>query len=86
MVIKNEGKGNAHYEKNGQHNLLVQMREDQTEKVNEQNEELSRNHVRHNRAHKKALLAFKGHIAGRAVLSDIKEFLENRSITTGRAT
>ena len=77
MVIESEGKRNPHCEKNGQHRLLVQMREEQTEKVNEQNEELSRNHVRHDRAHEKAFLTFEVHIAGGALRFDIKGFLEN---------
>jgi len=53
------------------------MREEQTEKVNEQNEDLSCNHVRHDRAHKKSFLAFEDHFADRAVRSDIEGFLEN---------
>jgi hypothetical protein len=77
MVIESEGKCNSHYEKNGQHSLLVQMCEEQTEEVNEQNEGLSRNHVRHDRAHEKPFLAFEDHFAGGAMRFDIEGFLEN---------
>jgi hypothetical protein len=77
MVIESKGKRNPHYEKNCQHSLLVQVREEQAQKVNDQDAGLSRNHVRHDRAHEKPFLAFEDHFAGGAMRFDIEGFLEN---------
>lgn len=79
MVIKSQREGDPNHEKHSQHGLLVQMREEQTKKVNDQNEKLSRNHVRHDRADEKAFLAFEGNVAGGAMYFDIEGPPENSS-------
>lgn len=67
MVIEGQWKRDPDHKKNCQHSLIVQMSEEQTKKVDDQNESLSRNHVRHDRAHEESFLPLEGHVAGGAV-------------------
>jgi len=85
MVIETEWKADPNYEQYRQHGLLVQMREEQTEKVYDQDADLSRDHVRHNRADEKAFFAFEGRVAGGAVNFDIEGPPENRSAAASGA-
>jgi hypothetical protein len=85
MVIKGQWKRDSDYKKNSQHSLFVQMSEEQTKEVDDQNESLSRNHVRHDCAYEESFLAFEGHVAGSAVRFEIKGTPENTGLTASRA-
>jgi hypothetical protein len=85
MMIQSQRTSDAKHEQNGQDSLLAQIGEEQTKKVNDQNQRLGSYYVRHDRAHEKAFLAFESYVAGSAVRFDIEGFLENCRLTTGRA-
>jgi len=85
VVIESERKTDSNYEQHRQHRLLVQMREEQAEKVNDEDADFGRDHVRHDRADKKAFFAFEGHIAGGAVNSDIEGPPKDRGSAAGGA-
>jgi hypothetical protein len=77
MMIESQRTSDAKHEQNGQDSLIAQIGEEQTEKVNEQDQDLCRDHIGHDRAYEKSFLTFEGHIAGRAMRFDIEGFLEN---------
>jgi hypothetical protein len=77
MVIKSEGKGNAHHEENGQHGLVTQVSQEQAREINDQNQELSRDYVGQDRSDKKSFFAFVNHIASAAPLFDMEGPLNN---------
>ena len=85
MMIKGEWKRDSDYKKNSQDSLFVQMSEEKAKEVDNQNESLSRNHVRHDRTHEESFLAFEDHVAGRAVRFEIEGTPENRGLTASRA-
>ena len=84
MVIESQWKHDANHKKNSQHGPFVQMSEEQTKKVDDQNESLSSDHVRHDRADEESFLAFEGHVASGAVRFKIEGTPEDRRLTASR--
>ena len=85
MVIERQRKADAKEEEDSQHRLLIKIREEQTKKVNDQDQNFSRHHVRHDRADKKTFLAFEDYSAGRATGPEMERFGEDRRGPTGWA-
>jgi hypothetical protein len=77
VMIERERKGDAGNEQDGQNGLVTGAREDQTEKVDEQNHTLSRDYIRHYRADKKSLFPFEDYRAGSAPPFDIERPLND---------
>ena len=77
MVIESQRTSDAKHEQNGQESLIAQIGEEQTKKVDDQDQRFGGDYVRHDRAHEKAFLAFEDHAASGAVRFDIIGFLEN---------
>jgi hypothetical protein len=77
MMIESQRTGDSEHEQNGQDSPIAQIGEEQAKKVNQQDQDLSRDHVGHDRAYEKSFLTFEGHVAGCAMRFDIEGFLEN---------
>ena len=68
VMIEREWKREPNHEKNRQRDPFIKIGEEQGREINDDNQDLGGDHVRHNRADKKSLLALENHFAGGAAM------------------
>ncbi len=83
-MIEQERESNSDNEKNRQRDSFIEIRKEQRGKVNQQNQNFSRDHVSHDRADKESFFAFEDYFAGGATLPDDEGSLNNRCAATHR--
>ncbi len=84
MVIERQRKCDADDKEHCQHLLFIQVGNQQREQINKKDQDFGRDHVGHDRAHKKAFLAFEDGATSGAAHFKVERFLENsRSATDG---
>src|SRR6266576_352810 len=79
MVIERERKSDSDDKQNRQYDSLIKICQRDARQVNRDDEELGRDHVRHDRAHKKSFFAFENHAAGIALMLEIERARDDRS-------
>jgi hypothetical protein len=85
MMIERQRKGGAKNKENSQQGLLIKIREQQTKKVDHQDQNFRRYDVGHDRADKKAFLTFEDDSACIATGPEIERFCKDRRAATGGA-
>jgi hypothetical protein len=86
VVIESHWKHQCHHEKQRQDAFILCPDNQQKEEANQQNYEFRRDHVRENRAYKKAVLTLKKRVAVRAVMPYVKWVCDDLRLTTCRTT
>ena len=77
MVIKDQRKGNRNQENNNQSGLVTEVGQQQASKVNEEDHDLSRDYVRHDRADKKSFFTLENYAACGTAGLDIEWLVDN---------
>ena len=85
-MIKKHRKNQGHDEEQNQHVAVIGPDNQQEEETDQQDHELSGDHVREDCAHKKAVFTLEKRQAVRAVVPDVKWVGDNCRFPTGRTT
>src|SRR6266536_2567220 len=83
-MIKKKRKGNAHRENDNKPGTLTEVSNKKESEVNNHNQNLSRHHIRHDRADKEAFFTLENCGARRAAVFDIKTPFDDRGPAAGR--
>ena len=82
-MIEGDRKRDSEGEKDREHRPIVDL-EQQAREVGQQDKNLSRDDVRHNRADEKTFFAFEDHATGSAAMFEIERALDDQSLAASR--
>ena len=77
VMIESDGKEERDRRETGEHQIEARVDDRQADDVEDENHELGRDHVRHDRSDEKAVLAFEEGVAARALMFDVKRALDD---------
>ena len=85
-MIESDWEKQRHNKQQNQHTLVSNAHNQQEKEAEQQDYQFRYDHVRENRAQKKALFTLKKRHAMRAMVPDVKRVRNDRRLATGRTT
>jgi len=86
VVIKGNRENQRHYKQQHQHALVVCADNQKEKEAHQQDDDLGRDDVREDRAHKEPVLTLEKREAVWAMMADVKRLCDDSGLTTGGTT